>query len=361
MVNGFVGSDSSRYYWIIEKASAPFHYLVLTHGIFSMHVSYSWMRVAARQAAVAAAAIVVAASAPAQTFPAKPVRIISPYAPGGLGDLVPRAIAAGLSEALGQQVIVENRPGASQVIGMQAVAKSPADGYTLGYGSVTSLAINVAAQKSLPYDPLKDFAPVSLAYTTPLYLVVHPSLPARSVRELVALARKHPGKLTFASGGRGSSNHLAGELFKTLARVDLLHVPYKSAGPAMVDVMAGHVDLMFGAAGLSDAQTGKVRALAVTSAKRASVAPQLPTMNEAGVPGYESTIWFGIVAPARTPSAVIARLAQDIGKVLAQPAMRERFSTGEVTPSTPEEFAEHIRREIPKWRKVFAAAGIQPE
>lgn len=311
--------------------------------------------------AIAAAALAAVAGAHAQTFPAKPVRIISPYAPGGLGDLVPRAIAAGLTDALGQQVIVENRPGASQVIGMQAVAKSPADGYTLGYGSVTSLAINVSARSSLPYDPLKDFAPVSLTYITPLYLVVHPSLPAKSVKELIALARKHPGKLTFASGGRGSSNHLAGELFKVLARVDLLHVPYKSAGPAMVDVMAGHVDLLFGAAGLSDSQTGRVRALAVTSAKRASVAPQLPTMQEAGVPGYESTIWFGIVAPARTPAAVVERLSQDIRKVLAQPALRERFSTGEVAPSTPEEFTAHIQREIPKWRKVFAAAQIAPD
>ena len=311
--------------------------------------------------ALAGAAMAGAACAHAQAFPAKPVRIISPYAPGGLGDLVPRAIAAGLTDTLGQQVIVENRPGASQVIGMQAVAKSPADGYTLGYGSVTSLAINVSAHRSLPYDPLKDFAPVSLTYTTPLYLVVHPSLPARSVKELIALAKKHPGKLTFASGGRGSSNHLAGELFRTLARVDLLHVPYKSAGPAMVDVMAGHVDLMFGAAGLSDSQTGKVRVLAVTSAKRPAAAPQLPTMHEAGVAGYESTIWFGIVAPARTPPAAVARLSQEIGKVLSQPAVRERFSTGDVTPSTPEQFTAHIQREIPKWRKVFAAAGIQPE
>jgi tripartite-type tricarboxylate transporter receptor subunit TctC len=313
------------------------------------------------RAVAGCAAVAMMANAQAQTFPVKPVRIISPYAPGGLGDLVPRAIATGLSELLGQQVIVENRPGASQVIGMQAVARSPADGYTLGYGSVTSLAINVSAHKALPYDPLKDFAPVSLAYTTPLYLVVHPSLPARTVKELIALAKKHPGKLTFASGGRGSSNHLAGELFKTLARVDLLHVPYKSAGPAMVDVMAGHVDLMFGAAGLSDSQTGKVRVLAVTSAKRASAAPRLLTMQEAGVPGYESTIWFGIVAPARTPPAVIARLSQEIGKALAQPALRERFSTGDVTPSTPEEFSAHIEREIPKWRKVFSAAGISPE
>src|SRR5690606_24580645 len=272
----------------------------------------------AAAAAIAVLGALTAGGAAAQGYPAKPVRIISPYAPGGLGDLVPRAIAAELTGLLGQQVIVENRPGASQVVGMQAGAKSPPDGYTLGYGSVTSLAINVAARKALPYDPQKDFAPVSLAYVTPLYLVVHPSLPVKSVKELIALAKKHPGALTFASGGRGSSNHLAGELFRTLAGVDLLHVPYKSAGPAMVDVMAGHVHMLFGAAGLQDTKTGRVRVLAVTSAKRASVAPSLPTMQEAGVPGYEATIWFGLVAPAGTPPDIVTRLSQDIGKALAR-------------------------------------------
>jgi tripartite-type tricarboxylate transporter receptor subunit TctC len=244
---------------------------------------------------------------------------------------------------------------------MQAVAKSPPDGYTLGLGSVTSLAINVSAQKNLPYDPVRDFAPVSLCYTTPLYLVVHPSVPVKSVKELIALARSKPGQLTFASGGKGSSNHLAGELFRTLTRVDLLHVPYKGAGPAMTDVMAGHVDLMFGAAGLTEAQAGKVRVLAVTSARRSSAAPNLVTMIEAGVPGYEATIWFGFVAPAQTPPAIVTRLSQDINKVLHQPALRERFNTGDVTPSTPDAFSAHIRREIPKWRKVFEAARIAPE
>ena len=192
----------------------------------------------------------------AQTYPTKPIRIISPYTAGGLGDLVPRAIGAGLTEALGQQILVENRPGASQAIGMQLVAKSPADGYTLVYGSVTSLAINPAVTKDLPYDPVKDFAPLSLCVTTPLFLVVHPSVPAKNVKELLALAKRQPGKLTFASGGNGSSNHLAGELLKLLAGVDLLHVPYKGAGPAMSDVMAGHVDLMLGAAGLAEETLG---------------------------------------------------------------------------------------------------------
>lgn len=294
----------------------------------------------------------------AQTYPVKPIRIISPYTAGGLGDLVPRAIGVGLTEALGQQVLVENRPGASQAIGMQLVARSPADGYTLVYGSVTSLAINPAVTKDLPYDPVKDFAPLSLCVTTPLFLVTHPSVPAKNVKELIALAKRQPGKLTFASGGNGSSNHLAGELLKLLAGVDLLHVPYKGAGPAMIDVMAGHVDMMLGAAGLAEARAGRVKVLGVTSAKRASAAPDLPTLAEAGVKGYESTIWFGLLAPAGTPQPIVNRLSQEIGKVLQQKSLRDRFNTVDLTPTTPEGFAAHIQREIPKWRRVVTEAKI---
>jgi len=308
--------------------------------------------------AVAFATITVAH---AQSYPTKVVRIVAPYVPGGLGDLLSRAIATGLTPLLGQQVIVENRPGASSIIAMQTVAKSPADGYTLVFASATSLAINVSTFKNLPYDPVKDFAPVSLCFTTPLYLVVHPSLPARSVKELIALAKARPGRLTFASGGNGTTNHLAGELFKSLARVDMRHIPYKSAGPAMIDVMAGHVDLMFGGAGLADAQTGKVRVLAVTSARRTAAAPELPTVQEAGLPGYEATLWFGILAPANTPVTIVNRLSQDINNVLSQPVMRQRFSTGDITPSTPDELADFIKREIPKWRKVITSAKIEPE
>ncbi len=308
--------------------------------------------------AVTVCAFLVAPLTQAQTYPTKPIRIISPYTAGGLGDLVPRAIGAGLTEALGQQILVENRPGASQAIGMQLVAKSPADGYTLVYGSVTSLTINPAVNKNLPYDPVKDFAPLSLCVTTPLFLVVHPSVPAKNVKELIALAKRQPGKLTFASGGNGSSNHLAGELLKLLAGIDLLHVPYKGAGPAMIDVMAGHVDMMLGAAGLAEAHAGRVKVLGVTSPKRAAAAPDLPTLAEAGVKGYESTIWFGLLAPAGTPQPIVNRLSQEIGKVLQQKTMRERFNTVELTPTTPEGFAAHIQREIPKWRKVVTEAKI---
>jgi tripartite-type tricarboxylate transporter receptor subunit TctC len=307
---------------------------------------------------LSAACVFVIPVVHAQNYPTKPVRIISPYSPGGLGDLVPRAIAGGLTDFLRQQVIVENRPGASQAIGMQAVARSPADGYTLVYGSVTSLAINPAMNRDLPYDPVKDFSPVSLCVTTPLFLVVHPSVPAKNVKELIALAKQQPGKLNFASGGRGSSNHLAGELFQSLTGAKMVHVPYKGAGPAMIDVMAGHVDLMFGAAGLAESRSGRVKVLGVTSAKRAAVAPELPTLQEAGVRGYDATIWFGLLAPAGTPAAVTGRLSQEIGKVLRQQATRDRFPTVELTPTTPEGFAAHIQREIPKWRKVVDGAKL---
>ena len=308
-----------------------------------------------------AAAIAAVTLAHAQGYPARVVKIVSPFAPGGPGDLLPRAIATGLSPLLGQPVIVENRPGATTVIAMQAVAKAPPDGYTLIFASVTSLAINLSAYKNLPYDPVKDFAPVALCFTTPLYLVVHPSVPAKTVQELIALAKSHPGKLTFGSGGNGSSNHLAGELFKSLANVDMRHIPYKSMQSAITDAIAGHIDMVFGSGGLNEARAGRVRVLAVTSARRSAAAPELPTVQEAGLPGYESTIWFGILAPAHTPAAIVHRLSDDINKVLGGPDIRERFNTVDVTRSTPEEFAAFMRREIPKWRKVFGAAKIQPE
>ena len=305
--------------------------------------------------------------APAQTrgitsdYPAKPVRIIVPYPPGGLGDIFPRALANGLAEQFEQPVIVDNRPGASQIIGAQLAAKAAPDGYTLFFGSVTSLAINVSAQKNLPYDPLKDFAPVTFCFSTPLYLVTHQALAATSVKELIALANARPGGLTFASGGPGSSTHLAAELFGSMAGVNLVHIPYKGSAPAMTDVIAGHVDLMFEGGGINYIRDGKVRGLAVTSLKRSVNAPELPTMHEAGVPGYETTIWFGIVVPVKTPHAIVTRLAADIGKVLNQRLFLERLSTLDIAPGTPEAFGNYIRSEIPKWRKVIQSAKITIE
>ncbi|MDB5809841.1 MAG: hypothetical protein JWN94_1963 [Betaproteobacteria bacterium] len=313
--------------------------------------------------ALAAAQCSAFAQAPdaARDYPAKPIRIIVPYPPGGLGDIFPRALANGLSELVGQPVIVDNRPGASQMIGAQLAAKSAPDGYTLFFGSVTSLAINVSAQKNLPYDPLKDFTPVTFCFSTPLYLVTSTALPATTVKELIALAKVRPAGLTFASGGPGSSTHLAAELFRSMTGANLVHVPYKGSAPAMTDVMAGHIDFMFEGGGINYVRDGKVRGLAVTSLKRSVNAPQMPTMNEAGVAGYEAAIWFGIVVPAATPRPVVARLNGDIGKVLNQPRFRERLATLDIAPGTPEAFGVYIRNEIPKWRNVIQTANISIE
>lgn len=309
-------------------------------------------------AAVASSGAFAQTTDSARNFPAKPIRIIVPYPPGGLGDIFPRALANGLSDLVNQPVIVDNRPGASQMIGAQLAAKSAADGYTLFFGSVTSLAINVTAQKNLPYDPLKDFTPVTFCFSTPLYLVTSPNLPVNSVKDLIALAKSRSSGLTFASGGPGSSTHLAAELFRSMTGANIVHVPYKGSAPAMTDVMAGHVDFMFEGGGINYVRDGKVRGLAVTSAKRTTNAPQMPTMNEAGVAGYEASIWFGIVAPAATPRTIVERLATDIGTVLNQQPFRERLSTLDIAPGTPEAFGAYIRTEIPKWRKVIQTAKI---
>ena len=315
--------------------------------------------------AIIAGALFVLPAA-AQNYPVKPVRIVVPYPPGGIGDTVTRALAQGLGEQLGQPFVIDNKPGASQMIGAELVARAPADGYTLFLGSVTSLAINVNSQKKMNYDPAKDFAPVSMAFYSPLYLVVNPSVPAQSVKELIALAKAQPGKLTFASIGQGGSIHLAGELFRSMAGLDMVHVPYKGSAPALTDVIGGQVNLMFdaGVSALPQVRAGKLRALAVTSAKRSSSAPELPTVAEAAnLPGYEATIWFGLVAPAGTPRDIVTRLSQELAKVAQQPALRERFAPQgvELSATTPEEFAAIIKSEIPKWGKVLRDANVAPE
>ena len=302
----------------------------------------------------------------AQAYPAKPVRIIVPYPPGGIGDTVTRALAQGMALQMGQPFVIENKPGASQMIGAELVAKAAPDGYTLFLGSVTSLAINVNSQKKMSYDPARDFAPVSMAFFSPLYLVVNPAVPANSVRELIALARAQPGKLTFASIGQGGSIHLAGELFRSMAGLEMTHVPYKGSAPALTDVIGGQVSLMFdaGVSALPQVRAGKLRALAVTSAKRSSSAPELPTVAEAAnLPGFEATIWFGLVAPSGTPREIVARLSQEFARVSRQAALRERFAPQgvELAATTPEEFAEIIRAEIPKWGKVLRDANVAPE
>ena len=300
----------------------------------------------------------------AQQYPNRPIRLIVPSTPGGSVDTLARTIGPKLTERWGQQVVVDNRPGAGGAIAADLVAKSPADGYLLLLGTIASLATNVSLQKKLPYDPVKDFAPVSLVATQNLMLVVHPSVPARTVKDLVRFAKSQPGKLSFASAGNGTGSHLSGELFKQVAGVDILHIPYKGVQPGMVDVISGQVAINFPSilSALPHVRSGRVRALAVTGAKRTRAAPELPTMQEAGVKGYESMTWYGIVAPAGTPQDVVSKLGGEVAAIVNQPDFHERLSREGADPvgSTPQEFGRFMQSEIEKWRKVIRAAGMQP-
>jgi tripartite-type tricarboxylate transporter receptor subunit TctC len=313
----------------------------------------------------ALAALAISAAAQPQVYPAKPLRMIVAYPPGGGTDIVGRMLAQKLGESLGQRVVVENRGGASGNIGTELAARAAPDGYTILMGNVAPNAINVSLFKDLPFDPVADFAPVSLVASTPNILVVHPSTPARTVKEVIALAKAKPGTLNFASAGTGSSSHLAGELFRILAGADIVHVPYKGAGPAMVDVLSGQVQLYFATmpAAMPHVKPGKLAPVAVTSARRSRALPGLPTIAESGVPGYEASTWYGVLAPAHTPAAVVARLHGDIVKILADAALHARLADQGFDPvgSSPEEFGAYIKSEILKWGKVIRDAGIRPE
>ncbi len=301
----------------------------------------------------------------AQAYPTKPVKFVIPYPPGGLADTFARTLGQQLADRLGQPVVPENKPGGSLIIGTDAVAKSPADGYTLLLASSSSLALNVAAFKKLPYDPVKDFAPVSIAFYTPLYLVINPDLPVNSVKDLIAYAKAKPNALSFASLGHGSSLHLAGEMFKSLAGIEILHVPYKGTTTALPDLMSGRVSLMFdGGAFLPQVQAGKVKLLAVTSAKRLDSLPDVPTMAEAGVTGYEVVFWFGVVAPGGTPRPVVERLSKDVNEIVKSPAFREKlsgFGNIQFATNTPDTFSELIKSDIRFWDKVLKDAKVEPQ
>ncbi len=309
--------------------------------------------------------IIGGTAALAQTYPAKTVRWISPWPAGGANDILSRAIAQELTKAFGQQVIVDNRPGASGTIGTDFVAKSAPDGYTVTLGSTPTHATAPSVYASLPYDPLRDFAPVTLIATLPNVLVVHPSVPATSVPGLIALARARPGKLNFASTGNGTSQHLSAELFKVMAGVDMVHVPYKGTAPALTDLLAGQVDLAFDnmPALLPHIHSGKLRALAVTPAKRSATLPNLPTIAEAALPGYDASVWFGVFVPAGTPRDIISRLHDAVVKGINTPELKQRMAAlgAEIAGNTPEEFGAYWRNEIPKWAKVAKAAGIKPQ
>jgi tripartite-type tricarboxylate transporter receptor subunit TctC len=305
-----------------------------------------------------------AAGTVAQGYPTKPVRIVVPFSPGGSTDVTARLVAQKLTEAWRQQAIVDNRAGAGGNIGAEAVAKSPPDGYTLLLATTGVMSINHRLYRSLPYDALKDFAPVTQIGALPLILIVHPSLPVKQVRDLVAIARAQPGQLSYASSGIGSATHMTAELFRMMAGVDIVHVPYKGSGQAMTDLISGQVGVAFDqiTSSLPHVQSGKLRALAVTSARRFPSVPDLPSIAEAGIKGYESVSWNGIAAPAATPREIVARIQQDIARALQLPDMKERFFKDGIEPvgSTPEQFAAHIRSERAKWEKVIERAAIKP-
>lgn len=316
-----------------------------------------------RVALGAALAMLGVAAAQAAEYPARPVRLVLGFPPGGASDTMARVVGTRLSESLGQPVVIDNRPGAGGNIAAEIVARSAPDGYTLLLGNNAILAVNVSLYSKIAFDPVKDFAPVVLVASQPNILAVHPSVPANSVKELIALAKSKPGRLNYASPGVGTTGHLAAELFKRMAGVDMVIVPFKGGGPAVVAVLTGECQFIF-ATSLSvqpHIKSGKVKALAVTTAKRSVSFPELPTVAEAGVPGFDAIAWHGVVAPARTPQKVIARLNGDFNKVLQMPEMRERLTTlgAEIIGGAPKELTEYMRVEIPRWAKVIKESGAR--
>jgi tripartite-type tricarboxylate transporter receptor subunit TctC len=300
-----------------------------------------------------------------QAWPSKPIHFIVPYAAGGFADIRARKLGVELAKALGQPIVIENKAGAGGVLGTDVVAKAAPNGYTMGMGNFPPLAVNVSLMKKLPYDPQKDLAPVILIETSPLILTAGPGLPAKNLQELIALAKAKPGQLAFASSGVGGAHHLSGEMLRHATGIDIIHVAYKGGAPAAADLLAGHVPMMFemGYAALPSIKAGKIRALAVTSIKRLSILPEVPTMTEAGAPGFESYNWQGVIVPAGTPREIVERLNRELNAILAQPLTRELIvSTGsEIGGGTPEAFGAFIRSETEKWAKVVKQAGIRPE
>jgi tripartite-type tricarboxylate transporter receptor subunit TctC len=320
-----------------------------------------------RPATLAAAlvfAITASAAAQAQNYPNRAIRLIAAFPAGGPSDIVARAVARKMSEALGQPFVVDNRAGAGGHIGAEAVAKSPPDGYNVLLGA-SFLVIGPSQYKKLPYDPLNDLAPIGLIAINQYLLVTHPSVPAKSVRDLLRVAKAAPGKLNYASAGLGAPPHLSAELFKTMGGVDMLHVPYKGATPALVDLVGGHVDVYFGgiSGALPLARAGKIRALGVTGARRSSQLPDIPTIAESGLPGFEVTTWFGLLVPAGTSREIIGRLSKALMSVIAEPEMKKYLIEQGVDPvtNTPDEFAAYMKREVPKFARIVQAAGIKPE
>ena len=313
-----------------------------------------------------AAVALLAGTLPAHAqsaYPTRPISLIVPFPAGGSTDLVARVVAEKMNGLLGQQIVVDNRGGAGGNVGSAAAAKSEPDGYTLLMGTVATHAINSALYKKMPYDPVKDFAPVSLLVVVPNVLVVNPDFPAKNVQELIALAKEKPGELSYASSGNGTPLHLSGELFKSMAGVDIVHVPYKGAGPALVDVMGGHVPIMFDnlPSSTDHIKAGKLRGLAVTTAERSPSMPDLPTIAESGLPGYETYTWNALFVPAGTPPDVIAKLNEAAVAAVSDPEVKAKLETmgASIVGSTPEQLAKHVQAELDKWGPVVKASGAQ--
>jgi len=314
------------------------------------------------QAAALAAMVVTAAPALGQAYPTKPIRIVAPSTPGDAPDVIARLVADKLSVALGQQVVVDNKPGAGGVVGSESVAKSPADGYTLIMGNAGSHGINAAVYSKLPYDIQRDFAPVSQVAIAPNVMVINPSIPANSVAEFIAYAKGQPGRLSYASGGNGSSAHMSMELFKSMAGIDVQHIPYKGSSPALTDLIGGQVAVFIGnmPPTVPHIKAGKLRALAVTTRSRSALMPELPTIADT-LPGYETVAWFGVLAPAGTPPDIVNKLSVEIGKIARSPEMREKLVAMGAEPvgGTPEEFKAVIDRDIAKWKPLAQKVGIK--
>jgi tripartite-type tricarboxylate transporter receptor subunit TctC len=312
---------------------------------------------------IGAAALVVAASAHSQSYPTKSIRLVVPWPPSGTVDILARPLAQRLSESMGQSVIIDNRPGANSIVGSEIVARSAPDGYTLLIDNVTGHAANATLYRKLPFNSIRDFSPVILMGATPNAIVVHPTTPAQSLKEVVALAKSQPGKLAYASFGTGSAAHLAGELFKSVAGIDLVHVPYKGGAPALADVMGGRVYMMFASlpSALGHLQGNRLRAIAVAGSKRARILPTVPTTSESGVTGLDATTWYGVLFPASTPAEIVSRMNHEINKIIKDPQMAQQFqSLGyELAGSTPQELGTHLRDETVKWGKVVKQSGAQ--
>ncbi len=300
-----------------------------------------------------------------QDYPAKPIRMMIPFVPGGANDVIGRISALKITEALGQQVVVENRGGSGGSLGIEIAAKWANDGYNIMLGNIANMAVNPTLYRKLSYHPLRDLQPITLIAKVPTILAVHPSLPAKNVQQLVTLARKQPGQLTFGTGGAGSGAHLATELFLLHTKLNLVHVPYKGVGPALIDVLAGQITMTFGAVPgvLPYAKSGRLRALGVTGAKRISVLPALPTVAEGGVPGYEATLWFGVLAPAGVPMPIINRLHSALTRALQSQDMKDRLTAEGAEPigNTPQEFQAFIKSEIERWAVVVRNSGMKAE